>query len=127
MYNIIRIYNKQNNNSYIIIGMNTEFKVNENIQKLSNKTHYNCILQKEFNEYKKQLKRQYKKHELYKYINYDLLTFDNYYNYEVLEQIKELNFDIADNYILKYRELKKGYNQYTYKENKDYYNNFKEV
>lgn len=70
MYNIIRIYNKNNNNSYILVGKNINYKINENINNLSKKDHKSPILQKEFNEYKKQLKKEYNKNSLYKYINF---------------------------------------------------------
>ena len=123
MYNIIRIFNKSNNNSYILVGRNTEYKIKETINNLANKDHKSPILQKEFDDYKKQLKKEYKKNSLYKYINFDLLVFDTYYNYEVLEIIEELNFDIADKYIKEYRIIKKGYNQYLYEELKTYFKN----
>lgn len=116
MYNIIRIYNKQNSNSYILIGMNTEYKIKETISILSNKEHKSPLLQKEFSDYKKQLKKEYKKNSLYKYINFNLLAFDKFYSYEVLEIINELDFNLVDNYINQYRSVKRGYNQYLYDE-----------
>lgn len=123
IYNVIRIYNKATNKSYIEVGLNVDYTVKEIADRLGRDVCIqDPILQKEFTKYKEEVKRKYIDHDLYKYINYGLLTFDIYYSFEVLEQTEGLNYDVADKYILKNRELGNGYNKYTYKEVDDFLN-----
>lgn len=120
MRGIYKIYNKENNNTYIGQSKNIENRLNKHIEDLKNNKHHQRNLQKEYNNLKKNIKNQYKCNELFDYIDYDKLVFEKYYGIEVLKAFDYYNLEellkLEDEYILKYRNIQEGYNQKTNEE-----------
>lgn len=117
---IYKIYNKENNNTYIGQSKNIENRLNKHIEDLKNNKHHQHNLQKEYNNFKKTIKNQYKGNELFSYIDYDKLVFEKYYRMEILKDFEHYSLEellkLEDEYILEYRNIQDGYKQKTNEE-----------
>lgn len=117
---IYRIYNINNNNSYIGQSKSIESRWLQHKEDLRNNKHHQFYLQKEYNKSKKEVERQYKNMELYEYLDYDKLTIDKYYKIEILKEFDYYDLSnllsLEDKYILEYRNTQEGYKQKTNKE-----------
>lgn len=120
---IYKIENKENHNTYIGQSKDIERRWRTHREDLSNNIHHQKNLQKEYNKYIKELKQEYKNDINVKYFNYDLMVIDKYYSFIIIENLDKYNLNellkLEDNYILKFREIQKGYNQLTNEEIKD--------
>lgn len=117
---IYRIYNIENDNTYIGQSKNIESRWNSHIEDLRDDKHHCFELQKEYNEIYKQVKNDYKNNDMFNYLDFNKIVIDKYYKFEILESFNYYNenelLTIEDGYILQYREEQKGYSQKTNKE-----------
>lgn len=117
---IYRLYNTENNNSYIGQSKDIVRRLEQHKEDLKNNKHHCYKLQQEYNKLYKQTDKQYKTNEMYNYLDINKIVIDKFYKLEILQEFNYYNLEellkIEDKYILKYRAIQEGYKQKTNEE-----------